>query len=220
MAGYEPMYIEKDATAEEVVEAFGLFLHKCNYLLRQLDSKNVKRISTDMTEIKSDDGTTKIDGSQLVMLDGNNKERVRIGKGENGKFEFKIMNAKGRATITLSESGDATFSGDIDGANINGANIDIEEDVKVGNKIQLGADDNSENAVKEIVLFENSSDDKKATIRAERQDDGTIDLRIVASRIIFGTVEGLSVSGDYDIITSSHRSYVEIDGVKHYIVWK
>lgn len=218
MAGYEPMYIEKDATAEEVVEAFGLFLHKCNYLLRQLDSKNVKRISTDMTEIKSDDGTTKIDGSQLVMLDGNNKERVRIGKGENGKFEFKIMNAKGRATITLSESGDATFSGDIDGANINGANIDIEEDVKVGNNIYLGTNNSGDE--KKITLFDDGDDGKKGQIIALKDEKGYVTLSLKANKIYLSTMEGVYGFGDVRFVDTSFSPFVEIDGVQYPVKWK
>ena len=221
MAGYEPMYIEKDATVEEVVEAFGKFLHKANYLMRQLDSQNVKRISTDITEIKSDDGATKIDGTQIVMLDGKGVERLRLGQNkDNGTFDFILKNNRGNTTLKLSSTGDAVFSGDVTGSIITGSTIDVEEDASVGNNLYLGKNDNSETATKKIVLFENTSDDKKATILAERQLDGTVDLKLIASRISFATTEGMRGSNDEDIITSTYDSYVEIDGVKHYVKWK
>lgn len=219
MPRFQTQYIEKDTSPEEVVEAFGALLTKLNALMNNFDSQNVRRLSTNSTQIKSDDGTTKIDGSQLVMLDGRGTERIRLGLNQNnGTFEFKIMDGNGRDALTLSSTGNAVFKGDISGSNITGSKIDIEEDISVGNNIYLGAA--SKDNTKSIVYFDGDGDAKKGQIIAVKQADGSVNLTIKANKLIFSTASGVFGNGEQQFITTSFSPFVEIDGVKHYVTWK
>lgn len=94
------------------------------WILEHLDSKNVQTLNTNQTEIKSEDGATRINGAELVMRDKNGRLRVSIGKGANGEFHFRLFDESGEETLSLNEDGNAVFKGDIHGANIRGADIE------------------------------------------------------------------------------------------------
>ena len=116
----------------EMQEALVKLQKMLYWLLGHLDSMNVKSLSTNETTIKSTDGTTHLDGSQLIMTDGNETPRLVMGfnptEGEHGKYQFELSNAAGVETMTLDSNGNAVFKGkitasDIEGGTITGASI-------------------------------------------------------------------------------------------------
>ena len=96
---------------EALGEAIIKMQKSLSWLLAHLDSRNVQSINTNITEVKSDDGATVLDGNQIRMLDGKGRLRATFGKGENGDFIFEIYDASGSPSIHLDEEGDAVFSG-------------------------------------------------------------------------------------------------------------
>lgn len=115
-------FSEEGSAVEEAVVKMQKSLF---WLLNHLDSRNVQSINTNMTRVQSEDGATTIDGAQLVMLDGKGNRRATLGKKANGEFVFEIYNDKGNLAIHMNEDGDAVFSGNVEGADITGANIRI-----------------------------------------------------------------------------------------------
>ncbi len=111
---------DKDALSEAVVK----MQKSLSWLLAHLDSRNVQSINTNLTEVKSEDGATRIDGALLRMLDAKGRLRALFGKDDAGNFIFEIYDKKGNTAIHLDEDGSAVFSGNIEGANIKGANIE------------------------------------------------------------------------------------------------
>ncbi len=95
------------------------------WILEHLDSKNVRTLNTNLTEIKSEDGATRLEGARIVMRDAEGALRAVIGKGDNGVFQFCLYDKDGKESIYLNENGDAVFAGDIRGADIEGVNIRI-----------------------------------------------------------------------------------------------
>ncbi|MBE7025418.1 MAG: hypothetical protein E7408_05130 [Ruminococcaceae bacterium] len=96
-----------------------------SWLLTHLDSRNVQSINTNLTQVQSEDGATTLNGAQIVMRDAAGKVRAVLGKRTNGDFVFEIYSEDGNPAIRMNEDGNAVFSGNIEGADITGANIRI-----------------------------------------------------------------------------------------------
>lgn len=224
MGVYKTTYIDKDASPEDVVSIFGALLHNLNEIMNRLTSDNIRSITTDRTTVKSEDGTTSIDGSQIVMLDGNGKKRMILGyNSKNKNFEFSLFNADGSETLKLSDSGDAVFKGNIEGSKITGSEIDVDKDITVGNNIYIAP--HKSNGVKKIHFFDDETNSviKEAYIEAETGNDGTTTLTIMAGNLILKTLGEIKTSmllGNYKVVTTNMTPYIEIDGVKHYIKWE
>ena len=223
MPSYKTTYIEKGTDAERITEIFGALLHQLNYIMNNLDSRNVRRINTNSTSIRSADGSTEIDGSQLIMYDGDGVKRVSMGKNSNGVFEFALYDARGRETLRFDAvTGNAAFSGDITashitGSDITGSNIRVETDVHVGDNIYLGTD-YDESGTKMIQFFDDETDDSKKgkIITVKSPSNGLTELRIVADRIVLSTASGVENGGGQRYVTADGMPRaVEIDGVPH-----
>lgn len=113
-----------DGDFYEMQEALVKLQKMLYWLLGQLDSVNVRRLSTNQTDIKSDDGNTHLNGTQIVMKDRDGTSRAVLGLNQDtGKFEFKLSNKNGTTTITLDDSGNAVFTGDVTASTITGGTI-------------------------------------------------------------------------------------------------
>lgn len=212
MPNYETQYIDRGASAEEVVEAFGALLTKLNAIMNNLDSGNVRRISTNQTSIRSDDGSTEINGSQIIMYDKDGTERVNIGKDKNGSFNFILKDVDGNAALTLSDSGKATFQG-----KITGSEIDVKTDIKVGNNIYVGTNDKDD--IKKIQFFETDNETGVTTIYISATQESGILLK--GNTRVNGKLQKSDGDGGYsDVITKKTPAYVEIGGNRYNVKWE
>lgn len=223
MPTYKSTYIEKDTDIDNVIEIFGRLLHQLNAIMNNMDSQNVKRINTNMTTVKSEDGTTEIDGSQLVMFDGDGHKRAVLGYNKRQReFQFALykVNQLGQSvpTITLSSDGNAVFSGD----------INTDSDAHIGNNIYLG-NQNSEEDVKRILFFRDGGTSFTDGITAVRDENGTA-LRIMMSDEIILTVADPRASDlilshnrllfdGNEVVTKGTSAYVTINGTDYPVHW-
>ncbi|WP_372997402.1 hypothetical protein [Lutispora sp.] len=116
------------------------------YFVSHLSSKNVKRLDTNETEIKSKDGTTYINGPLLEMRDAALTMRLRQGYDKTtGKFVYQLFDESGDITIDLDSNGEATFKG----------NIETLKNAFVGNDLYLG----STGSVTKALRFRSSTKD-------------------------------------------------------------
>ena len=207
MPNYETQYIARGASAEEVVEAFGALLTKLNSIMNNLDSGNVRRISTNQTSIKSDDGSTEINGSQIIMYDKDGTERVNIGKDKNGSFNFILKDADGDAALTLSDKGKAVFRGQ----------INAKTDVTVGKNIYLlGTNDKDD--IKKIQFFDQDNETGVTTMYISATQENGILLK--GNTRVNGKLQKSDGEGGYsDVITKKTSAYVEIEGNRYNVIW-
>ena len=177
MPNYKTMYIEKDATAEEVVEIFGKLLHQLNALMNNFDSYNIRRISTDKTTLKSDDGLCEISGSKIIMRDIYGEVRLEFGYSKSRRrFEFTLYNDNGEETLNLTDNGDAVFSGEISA----GSTINVDTDISVGNNIYIGS---GSQGSKKIEFFKSDTQSPITGAYISATKDDITDLRIMAGKI-------------------------------------
>ena len=203
---YKSTYISHDIDTSEVIETFGKLLHQLNAIMNNMDSDNVKRLNTNKTVIKSEDGCTEIDGAKLIMRDGSGTERLSIGAEKNGTFVFRLNNAAGQNSIKLSSSGDAVFCGD----------IETEKNASVGNNLYIGKDETGAGE-KMIKFYDDAEDDsKQVLIRAVKSESGVTELEIRAEKIKLNTLSGVTDAGGYYFVTTSpYSAYVVIDGTEY-----
>lgn len=74
------------------------------YVLLNLDSRNIIEIDTDKTTIKDSSGSANI--GSFISLTGSNGESFTAGKNSNGKFEFSVTSKDGQKTMYLNSSGE------------------------------------------------------------------------------------------------------------------
>jgi hypothetical protein len=119
---YEPNLNDSlEKRVKDLTNAYIDVMQQIRYLLGTLDSKNVKRITTELTKISSDRGETEILGPLIVMKDKQAVPIVRLQMGydpASGLFVFKMYNATGDTTVSLDSNGDqiverGTFKGSI-----------------------------------------------------------------------------------------------------------
>jgi hypothetical protein len=92
-------------------------IRQMGWMFSKLDSKNVKRLDTNETTVKSADGTTYINGPVLQMTDATTQMRLEMGyEASSGDFIFKLYDADGNLTIDLNSLGEAVFKGNIETA--------------------------------------------------------------------------------------------------------
>lgn len=92
-------------------------IRQMGWMFSKLDSKNVKRLDTNETTIKSADGTTYIHGPILEMRDSTTQMRLEMGyDATSGDFIFRLYDANGNLTIDLNSLGEAVFMGNIETA--------------------------------------------------------------------------------------------------------
>jgi hypothetical protein len=86
-----------------------------NYIIMNLDHKNVRRLYTEQCDIKSEQGETIITGPQIIMS-ANGSTTVRLAQGYNpasSNFEFALYNNAGAQTVGIDSSGNALFTGTV-----------------------------------------------------------------------------------------------------------
>jgi hypothetical protein len=143
----------KNASVEDNVQrAFDTL----NWAFGKLSSKNVKRLDTNETNIKSKDGETQIIGPLLVMRDKQGTPVVRLQMGydaETDEFTFKLLDGAGELTAYIDSDGKLVvevgeFKGTIDIGSGNftvdaGGVVRVKTNMTVGNKIffDSGIDD-------------------------------------------------------------------------------
>jgi hypothetical protein len=109
---------QEGATTEDTVK---MLLEGMNWLMSRLDSKNVGRLDTNETVIKSKNGETHISGPLLLMHDAQGTPVLRLKMGYDAastNFVHQLMNAAGEITVSLDSNGDlvverGTFKGSI-----------------------------------------------------------------------------------------------------------
>ncbi len=226
MGVFKTTYIDKDASPEDVVSIFGALLHNLNEIMNRLTSDNIKSITTDRTVVKSEDGTTSIDSSQIVMLDGNGKKRMILGYNPKSKsFDFSLFNSNGTETLKLSDNGNAVFSGDIEGSRITGSTItgteiDVDKDAVIGNNLYLGKND-EEAGFKRIQFYDDETNDlKKARIEARKDEKGYVTLKLIGDTITISTFDGVKDGYGNRFVTTNFKPYIKIDDVKYEVKWE
>ena len=117
--------LESVKNPTEVSDALTKLQKNLNWILTHLDSRNVQSINTNLTTVQSEDGSTAIDGAQLIMQDGDGAVRAVLGKDAYGNFVFRIFDKDGNAAVSLDDDGHALFMGKIRGADIEGTNVRI-----------------------------------------------------------------------------------------------
>ena len=198
--------LENVSGGEDVADTLIRLYKTLSVMFSNLDSKNVKSIETGKTKVSSGDGLTEIDGARIVMNDSNGKCRLVMGAGKEGEFIFKLSNAQGEDTLTLSSDGNAVFCGD----------ILTKKNAEIGNSIFLGREENGEGA-KKIQFYDDEKDDsKKIRIEARKDKNGICELYIVADKIKLSTLSGVYDGvGNHFITSSEGGAYVEIGGVRY-----
>lgn len=113
-----PTWVNVEADS---LENFMIEINKrMSWISSRLDSKNVKRLDTNETHVKSANGETEIIGPLLVQKDISGT--IRLTQGLNtltGIFEFGLYNDSGIQNIGLDSNGNAEFAGNIIGGTIN-----------------------------------------------------------------------------------------------------
>ena len=174
-------------------------------MFSNLDSKNIKSIETEKTKIASKNGYCEIDGAHLIMRDKNGKERLKMGSNEKGEFVFILKNCAGGESLSLSSDGNAVFSGDIKTGN----------DAEIGNTLYIGKND-EEKGEKLIQFYDGQGNDlKMSKIKAIKDENGDVNIRIVSGKIILSTLDGVYDAFGNSFITTSFHPYVEINGEKY-----
>jgi hypothetical protein len=133
------------ATTEDTVK---MLLEQLTWVMRKLDSKNVKRIDTNETHIKSAEGETEITGPLLMMYDKQDPPRLRLKMGYDtatSKFIFQMYDALGNLTLSENDAGEAVFSG----------NIATLKDVHIGNNLYLG--DRTQQGISKNIIFNDAA---------------------------------------------------------------
>ena len=111
----------KSDTVEDTLDEL---ISRLSWITSRLDSKNVKRIDTNETVIKSADGTTYINGPVLEQSDSSGTLRLKQGySSADSAFIFTLYNEAGTQTVGIDSNGDAVFTGAISASSITGGTI-------------------------------------------------------------------------------------------------
>ena len=95
---------DSNLTPQQNMEAL---IPRLNHLLAFLDSKNVKRIDTNETVIRSADGETRINGPLIQMYDKQGTPILRLQAGYDAAtldFVFQLLNSAGDITVSMDSS--------------------------------------------------------------------------------------------------------------------
>lgn len=163
-------------STEQLVEMISKMQKELDWLLNNIDSKNVTELNTNVTNVRSADGSTTIDGNTLVMTD-TNQVRLELGYDKvNDIFKFILYNKSGASTFEVDSNGNVLIKGD--------GRIDVGTDANIGNNINLG----DQSAINETKSINFSGE---AVISTDQGDlvifsgNSTGDLRISSARNMF-----------------------------------
>ena len=156
----------------------------------------MRTLNTNLTEIQSEDGATRLDGARMVMEDGDGTVRAVIGKDEDGDFQFCLYDKNGKQTIHLNDDGNAVFSGDIRGADIEGVNIRI-----------------APNTFKDYIALENDGVSDSLNVYYSGALIGGIRMLDAGGLLLFGDKIVLgSPSGTVSINSGASGTFESVDG--------
>ena len=110
--------------SESVTDTVDELINRMGWLTSRLDSKNVKRLDTNATLIKSADGTTYINGPILEQRDSSGVLRLAQGYDSSSDlFGFALYNKAGTQTLGIDSNGNATYAGTVTASQIIGGSI-------------------------------------------------------------------------------------------------
>ncbi len=185
-----------DGDTEKLETAIVKMQKNLAWLLEHLDSKNVRTLNTNLTEIQSEDGATRLDGARMVMEDGDGTVRAVIGKDTGGDFQFCLYDKNGKETIHLNDDGNAVFSGDIRGADIEGVNIRI-----------------APNVFRDYIALENDGVSDSLNVYYSGSCIGGIRMLDAGGLLLFGDKIVLgSPSGTVSINSGASGTFESVDG--------
>lgn len=202
-------------TIQNLIDAYIMMRKELEFVMRALDSDNVTEINTNITNVQSDKGTTKIDGPLLIMTDLGKHIRRKEGLDTaTGLFTDEWYDENGNRTAYIDSDGklvvvDGTFTGTITGAAITGGTItgssiiggtiSIVTDANIGQNLYLG--NVSGNVHKGIFFY---SDDTPGSITIE---GGTMGVTISSkANVTLRPADGCKVDTPSDMNISGNLS--------------
>ncbi|MEN6313261.1 MAG: hypothetical protein ABFD25_03315 [Clostridiaceae bacterium] len=109
---YSPgMYDDTEKKIKGLMNAYVDTTQYLGHLLSFLDSDNVKKLNTNKTSIRSNNGETEIDGPLLIMKDKQETPVIRLKMGydiDSLDFVYQLMNAVGDVTVNIDSGGNLT----------------------------------------------------------------------------------------------------------------
>lgn len=97
---------------EDPQDALVALNNRLSWMFAKLDSKNVKRLDTNETVVKSADGTTYLNGSQIEMRDVSDVMRLLAGLDKStGKFIFTLSTPDGSPGFYVDDNGQIHLEG-------------------------------------------------------------------------------------------------------------
>lgn len=102
-----------DFRRAQTVEDLKIMLNRYfETFFESLDSTNVKKLFTEQCLIRSKDGNTELNGTQVIMKDGNTTIRLIMGLDKaTGKFTFSLKDINGIENFSVSDVGQIKLSG-------------------------------------------------------------------------------------------------------------
>lgn len=188
----------KADTTEETIDEL---INRIAWLTSKLDSRNVKRLDTNETTIKSENGETYINGPILEQYDSSGTLRLKQGLDTStNKFLFNMYDAAGNLTINLNASGEAVFGG----------NIETLKDAQVGYNLYIG--EWGDNLTQRSIYFASDNFDTKI----EWYDDLSLsssDLSDMGLGSLIYT-DGMRISTDNIYVDYGEAALFKGDGIK------
>jgi hypothetical protein len=190
-------FIKADTTEETIDE----LINRIAWLTSKLDSRNVKRLDTNETTIKSENGETYINGPIIEQYDSSGTLRIKQGLDTStNKFLFNMYDAAGNLTINLNASGEAVFGG----------NIETLKDAQVGYNLYIG--EWGDNLTQRSIYFASDNFDTKI----EWYDDLSLDSGDLSDMGLGSLTftDGIKISTDNIYIDYGEAALLKGDGIK------
>ena len=185
--------------ADDLEQTVNELINRIKWLTAKLDSKNVKRLDTNETVIKSQYGETYINGPLIQQWDMQEPQVLRLQLGYDhsvDKFTFEMWDALGDKNIYLNDNGEAVFAG----------NVNTKKSAYIGDNVYIGTQAYS-GTEKLISFFNRSTDlvDLECGIYTETLVAGEYSMYLKAtSGIDIAATDGVSYGGLN--ITAEHFS--------------
>lgn len=116
-------------TIQNLMDAYEMLRKQLEFLIQNIDSDNVTEINTNITRVKSNQGTTEIKGPLLLMFDlGKHLRRKEGLDTSTGLFTDEWYDEAGNRTAYIDSAGklvvvDGYFTGSITGSTITGGTV-------------------------------------------------------------------------------------------------
>jgi hypothetical protein len=101
-------------TLQNLLNAYHMMRKQMEHMMQHLDSDNVTEINTNLTRVRSNKGTTVINGPVLEMRDRQEVPVLRLKAGldeSTGKFVYFLRDALGNLTFNVTDSGQLQLLG-------------------------------------------------------------------------------------------------------------